>query len=319
MPAAIGFHIRGDWAAPATDAAASLADHVAAAQAASAKYPGQDGAPATAAQVFLFGARSGRPDVTPAAAAALGAMTGPTLRILSHCSYLAAPWQGKPFPAALIRAERRVAAVAGCEGVVVHLGRPDAKATCRVLPELLARRPSRIARGFDPEGKLPRVLLEPSGHIREESSHYHTPGHLEELLRRIREGADPPLRQTGLCIDTAHLWSNGVDISGREAAAAWTGAFSEALDAHAVGERGGWDPTCLALHLNDSGDERGGGRDRHAPLCEGSIWSGQRRSLDRSGLLPFLQLADERDSVVILERHPREAIVRDFGVLADLI
>lgn len=311
MPAVIGFHVRGDWADPD----APLAEHVAAARDISAGY--RDGLPIAAAQVFLFGARSGRPDVTPAEAADLASIDGPPLRLLSHCSYLAAPWQGKAFPAALIRAERRVAAVAGCEGVVVHLGRPEPGVVCRILPELLATRPSRIARGFEPDGDLPRILLEPSGHLREASSCYHAPSHLEELLRRIREGPDPSLSQTGLCVDTAHLWSNGVDISGRDAAGAWTSAFSEALDTHAVGDRGGWDPTCLALHLNDSGDELGGGRDRHARLCGGSIWGGRRESLGRSGLIPFLQLAQDRGSVTILERHPREDIERDFEVLAD--
>ena len=56
--------------------------------------------------------------------------------------------------------------------------------------------------------------------MKPERSHYETPQKLAAFFRKVRE-VDPELQEFGLCIDTAHLWSCGVDIASREDARAW--------------------------------------------------------------------------------------------------
>src|SRR5216110_569583 len=48
-----------------------------------------------------------------------------------------------------------------------------------------------------------------------------SPRKLRDLFQSIRAKVDPQLLRTGLCIDTAHLWSCGVDLSSHEDAEKW--------------------------------------------------------------------------------------------------
>ncbi len=162
-------------------------------------------------------------------------------------------------------------------------------------------------------GLSPRILLEPSGHVKPENSNYHTPEQLGELIRRVREGPDPALSKIGLCLDTAHLWANGVDVSTPELAGEWVAKFDEIFDVAVAGGRGGYDPRVLAIHLNDSHDVLGGAQDRHAGLLAGNLWGG--RSAHRSGVPAFVDLAARRRSVTILERNPSDLLPGDFCVL----
>lgn len=336
----IGFHVSREWGR----SRATLAQHLEAAHAAAAAgeirtrshVPTQLGA----AQVFLFQPRKPIPTVTPEQAREFAeTATRLGIRTLSHSSYIANPWSGKPLPSALARAEQRIAAAAGCEGVVVHLGRPGPETVVPILHDLIyppvvdnvtyskdthadrhaiSEKLKSEGRAFDfapgfPVGNC-RILLEPSGHVSEAKSVYHTPGQLGELLRRIREGPDPQLRRVGLCVDTAHLWANGVDIAGCDSADAWVAGFEEVLDEHAAGERGVYDRTVLALHINDSLAARGSGKDAHASLLTGTIWGG--RTIRESGLSAFLGLAARRDAIAILERKPAEELAGDLNVVA---
>jgi len=416
----VGFHVGRDWAPGKRP---SLSEHLrVAAQTAGAGRIGGVAHPPTrlrSAQVFLFQPKKPVPTVDAAEAAEFKATAAELgLRTISHSCYLAAPWKGRPFADALIRAERRVAAAAGCEGLVVHLGTQDPAAVCGVLPRLIGTRRYRasaapdaptvelpvdggdgtpapvvefrsgagavslrqapvsikgggagvcltyaaadaaatgggldLASGFHRMAELPvvegrrqarpRILLEPSGHVKPENSHYHDPAQLGELLRRIREGPDPPLSETGLCVDTAHLWANGVDISSAGDAEAWVAAFQEEVDTHMVGARGAFDPSSLALHLNDSEDVLGGAQDKHAGLLKGNLWGRYASEGSRSGQSPygagvpraagtpapgvadsglpaFVRLAEERGSILILERKPNALLGGDLAVLASI-
>jgi hypothetical protein len=406
----IGVHVGRDWV---TGKRPTLSAHLrAAAEAAAAgNVGGATHAPTRlgSAQVFLFQPKKPVPTVDVAEAAEFKATAAELgIRTLSHSSYLAAPWKGSPFADALIRAERRVAAAAGCEGLVVHLGTQDPAVVCDVLPRLIGKRRYRasaaadapvvelpvdggdgtpiplvevtsrkgvtswqqapvsvrrggaepclktvanaaaaagggldLAPGFHRMAELPagvarpRVLLEPSGHVKPENSHYHTPPQLGELLRRIREGPDPGLSETGLCIDTAHLWANGVDVRSAEDAEAWVTAFQEEVDTHMVGPRGGFEPSSLALHLNDSEDVLGGAQDKHAGLLKGNLWGrygaapatvaaphaepvAAPATVADSGLPAFVRLAETRRSVIILERKPNALLGNDLAVLATI-
>jgi deoxyribonuclease-4 len=68
-------------------------------------------------------------------------------------------------------------------------------------------------------------------------------------------------KRLGLCIDTCHLYASGYDIATPQG----TKALVDEIDAKV-----GLDQLKL-LHVNDSRDQRGSNRDRHAPIGKGEI------------------------------------------------
>ncbi len=84
-------------------------------------------------------------------------------------------------------------------------------------------------------------------------------GRFEEL-REIIDRVDPGIRDhVGVCLDTCHVWDGGYDIVGN-----LDGVLDE------------FDRTIglcrlKAIHLNDSQNDRGARKDRHARIGEGHI------------------------------------------------
>ncbi|MCK9608507.1 MAG: TIM barrel protein [Methylomonas sp.] len=96
----------------------------------------------------------------------------------------------------------------------------------------------------------------------------------------------------GLCIDTAHLWACGVDISTREGMSAYLDALRDDMP--------------IMFHLNDSTEPIGTGRDVHCAIGTGAIWSGFADSPLDAGFQEILDFADDYGCVVILERTGKE-------------
>jgi deoxyribonuclease-4 len=84
-----------------------------------------------------------------------------------------------------------------------------------------------------------------------------------------------PARRIGFCLDTAHAWAAGIDLSEPEA----IDAFLADFDARIGLER------LVMLHFNDSKSERGSRLDRHEHLGAGRIGvAGLRHLLRHPGL-----------------------------------
>lgn len=66
--------------------------------------------------------------------------------------------------------------------------------------------------------------------------------------------------RVGLCLDTAHLWGNGLDLRGEEEARRFLVGVPREIP--------------VMFHLNDSLAPLGSGVDRHAPVGGGTIWGG---------------------------------------------
>jgi deoxyribonuclease IV len=90
----------------------------------------------------------------------------------------------------------------------------------------------------------------------------------DETAELIEQTGGP--KRLGLCIDSCHLHATGYDVRTPEG----VGALADEIDAK-IGLK-----QLRAIHLNDSRDERGSNRDRHAPLGKGEI--------GRKGLRAFL-------------------------------
>jgi endonuclease IV len=250
-----------------------------------------------AAALFLGPKMQRRVTLTDGEAADLRALAragGGGLRLVAHGSYAAPPFGGDPDAAAQVRRELAACQRAGAEGLVIHLPKAPLEDVLRFLP--------RLATVDAPDVRL--FLETPA--VVPPHAHYATPGGIGALFAGVRARLDPTDRLFGLCVDTAHVWTGGVDLSSREAAAAWLGEL-EALE-------GGLPPTML--HLNDSARPRGRGPDTHEALARGEIWGGFAGRLGESGLAPFVDFARRRGAVAILER--RGDVVPDYRVLAAL-
>ncbi len=111
-------------------------------------------------------------------------------------------------------------------------------------------------------------------------------GTIEELGRFLDAVGHP---QLGVCLDTAHSWAAGYDISTRDGVE----RFLELVDAHVRLDR------LHLFHFNDTQIALGGHRDRHWHLGEGLIgFEGFRALLSHAAL---------RDKAAILETPGEES------------
>ena len=215
------------------------------------------------------------------------------LRVIAHSSYGGSPWEtaaGSDY----VRSEIAVCREAGIEGLVVHLPKLP-------LPAVLAALPRFVVAGVT-------VYLETPA-IREADSMYESPAKLGALFRAIAsDHACAGLAgQIGLCVDTAHLWTNGVQaVRARESMARWLAGLAEA----------GVPVDRMMFHLNDSERPCGVGPDTHAPLGLGRIW--EKTDPADSGIAAVLEFARARGAPVILERKPKESLPGDYRVLLRL-
>jgi deoxyribonuclease-4 len=154
--------------------------------------------------------------------------------------------------AALDHALRRAAAI-GARGVVFHAGNVvDARPLGTVLRQV--RSALRPLLDTAASAGLPRLLVEPSaGGGRPVAARVEALGPYLDALDR-----HPWL---GTCFDTCHAWAAGHDLAG-------PGGMGKTLDAlvDAVGAERLW-----LVHANDSGDDCGSSRDRHANLGAGRM------------------------------------------------
>ena len=145
--------------------------------------------------------------------------------------------------------ELRRAGELGLDGAALRPGsargsaRADAEARCRVA----------IAAAVETAGAgAARLLLE--GQAGAGGQLGRTPAELAGLRERSVR------RRVGLCLDTAHLWAAGYDLT--------AGGLKRVLDE--VAEH--WDGAApAALHINDTKVPLGSARDRHAPPGEGLL------------------------------------------------
>jgi deoxyribonuclease-4 len=211
--------------------------------------------------------------------------------VVVHTGYLINPGSPRPDLGAKSRAalatEFAKAAGIGAEYLVLHPGKhmgAGREAGLERIVESLAE----VMEGNPVDA--PTLLLEDS-----EGSGTCLGVTFEELEFMLA-GLEERGHRAGICLDTAHLWGAGYDISTPQRVAAVIDEFDRVVGLDRL----------HCLHLNDSEKDLGSHTDRHAYLGEGKI-----------GLEPFRALVRERrlDHVaMILEktgrntRHCRELI-----------
>lgn len=181
-----------------------------------------------------------------------------------HGSYVDYPWGGNKIAVYNIKRELRICDEIGAIGLIVHIP-SNAKSINNIIDQLLDNKP--------PNVKLILEVNARGGWSTKE---------INEVLRVIRKKSLK--NQVSLCLDTAHLWSAGIDLTTVENVKAWT---DKLIDKKLIG----------LIHLNDNRNPLGGKKDIHDSLIPGvgAIWR-----YDNSGLVEIMKQFSH--TPMILER-----------------
>jgi deoxyribonuclease-4 len=113
-----------------------------------------------------------------------------------------------------------------------------------------------------------------------------------EHLARVREAADVDVE---VCLDTAHVWAAGYDLSTPDAVAETVREFDEVVGLEHL----------RCIHLNDSKHGRGTNRDEHEHVGEGEI--------GREGMRAVLTHEGWRDVPFVLETPNEVSAGKSFA------
>jgi hypothetical protein len=215
------------------------------------------------------------------------------IHVIAHSAFAAYPWTGMPYPAIFIKKELKVCKRAGLHGLVVHLGKQDIPEVMQNITNLMIK-------------NCPLIYLETPS-LKPENSHYVKPKDIGLLFKSIKK-IDPQFRHFGLCVDTAHLWTSGINIQSYESAEIWLDEMMKQ----------GIPPKNIIIHLNDSKTPMGSGIDQHEMLMEGMIWKSYIDSPKASGLYAFLDYSYKYQIHIILERRIRDELIHDYCLLKSI-
>jgi deoxyribonuclease-4 len=126
-------------------------------------------------------------------------------------------------------------------------------------------------------------------------------GHSFEQLAAILDLLPHYSDRLGVCLDTAHLWGAGYDISSKESALDVLSCFQETVGLERL----------KMLHLNDTKMELGSHRDVHARLGEGIIGEEGLRTLLKD--VRIAHLAALMETPIKTDDQKKEDWVHDAG------
>ncbi len=205
--------------------------------------------------------------------------------IVIHGAYIDNIWNLHHRAIHNVRKELRLAARTKCTGVIVHLAKNSVE-NIRAI--------TKVATGLVLEH--PTVLWLEINVAKSSPNTFETPAKLGALFAAVRKlKITTPNFTVGLCVDTAHLFSCGMNIASYDAAKIW---LEETLKL--VNGTGSDIP--LMFHINDSASGFNSGIDRHDVLGKGNLYADYADDLSRAGFAYFLAYAEEHNIVAILER-----------------
>lgn len=254
-------------------------------------------------QIFVIGPQSTRENLDEEEKKQLKSITDGGFQLIVHSSYLSNPWGRKPgFGAHLVKRELEICDEIGAKGLVVHLARKPPDEIADMIPKLLKSSPKT------------RLFLEIESYKADDNT-YETTAKISRLVEKIvAKGVSK--EAFGICIDTAHIWAAGVDISDYSSMR----LYIENIKQNEVE---------LMVHLNDQIWALGSGRDEHAPLAYGTIWGiynpdayidgMERKDIEDSGLAAMLDWVETEDICVILERKPDKPKINSRPLIDNIL
>ena len=230
-------------------------------------------------QIFAVGPRNSKVNVTSDDIIFMRGLRAEGYRIIVHGSYLDHPWGEKGVGALhIIKSEFRLCESMNAYGMIIHLPREPVDKVIPILNKILEFKPKNL------------ILYLEVGSVKATANTYETPEKISALFSQIKDST------VGFCVDTAHLWSSGVDISSAKMANDWITRFRTIGIKH------------VTIALNDQTKPRGSGVDVHSPLTYGTLFgkynlSSGTENIKQSGLVSYLDWALIDNIPIILERH----------------
>jgi endonuclease IV len=240
------------------------------------------------AQIFVMGPRNRHINIDAIAATNIAKFVDDTrqkhpFNLFVHATYLDNLWGKANGVPHFVRQQLKLCDDIHAAGFVLHIANKAPQEIAAAIPQLLKDAPATP------------LFLEIDSYAPETNS-YESHANLLALrkeLERVDESKQDDtsiLDRVGICIDTAHLWAGGVNLSTYDAAADWIKKYED------IGFK------LTMIHLNDQIWGLGRGKDEHAPLAYGIMWEMYRDSPRLSGLAAFVDYAARGDVPVVLER-----------------
>jgi len=235
------------------------------------------------------------------------------IRLIVHSSYKVAMCGKNPhYTYHLAINELELANKMGAQGYVIHLSRNNIKEINDFIYGLCKKIKGKM------NGSPPIMYLEPipypitrQGEINhkmvELNKFYLDPFNLAKLVNRANLTAkkvDPNIK-FGVCLDTAHVWAMGGDISSTEATTKYLDDFTDAFTDELNNNKSEYQ---VLFHLNDQVYEFSDGKDAHSPLGYGTIWSPYRSKLADSGLKVIVDYIQKYEIPTVLERSAYQKV-----------
>jgi endonuclease IV len=190
--------------------------------------------------------------------------------LYAHNAHVGHPWEGLDHQIEYIQNQLTVCEKTGILGLVIHLPKKTIEEVMEVLPKLLH--------------PTVEVLLEIPSMKSDPNLSWETPERINLLCRHIRRAK---LENVGICVDTAHIFACGYDISTKAQAEEWLHGIK-------------YPSMIRMIHLNDSKVPLGANKDIHAQLSKGLMWKDLKPK--KSGMAPFINFAIRKGLPIILER-----------------
>lgn len=259
------------------------------------------------AQLFVMGPQNSNPNFTESSAGEFGRYAAEhNVKIIVHNSYLVSLWNKnlskRPFARFKIKEQLLLCDAMNAAGFIIHLPNLDVDEIYEELRHCLFTDGSAISKFKTP------IFMEIEA-TKSSIFSYEKTSRIDALFSKIPADL---IDKIGLCIDTAHVWSADYSFADKEAVIKWFNELSYA--------GGGilWKPLThglsrLIFHLNDADNDRGSGKDVHAQLGLGKMWSTQQ-----SGLIEIVRFIAKSNLIAILERNKTD-IEHDCDVINTIL
>jgi len=213
--------------------------------------------------------------------------------IFVHNNYLACPWNESKIAIHSIRKQLEICIKISAAGFIIHLPKSsDINLVVSILPKLII------------PNMTTKIYLETPA-LKPINSFYHNPENINNLFVEIKK-IDKDLRYFGICIDTAHIWSSGVDISEYKYTEMWLNELDIPHES-------------ILFHLNDNKKDLGIAPDEHEALTHGKIWNKYKDNIKNSGLYAIINFAKFYNIPIILERKVSKLLFNDYLIIQQLI
>lgn len=184
------------------------------------------------------------------------------------------------------------------DGLVLHLPR-------RPLEEIIE-----TMKAIEPilqEIKIP-IWLEMISSCAHPELTYESPEKINKLVKALKD-IDPSV--WGLCIDTAHIYGSGLDISTKEQQDEWFDGLSKEAT-----------KKIKMFHLNGTESKLGSGTDKHA-ICfcpTDNIYKKFKKTPKKSGVYSIIKFCQKKFIPVILEinRGTEKSVVQLINIISDM-